>query len=95
MQTTWWRNRWWLATGLILVLAGGVVLVQRAVERERALFETDARIVHRLLSQRVVQHDAILATLSLLQPTAQAAGAGSAEQRLPAIWSVAQDFSVM
>ena len=86
MQTTWWRNRWWLAAGLILVLAGGVVLVQRAVERERALFETDARIVHRLLSQRVVQHDAILATLSLLQPTAQAAGAGSAEQRLPALY---------
>lgn len=86
MQTTWWRIRWWLATGLALVLAGGVVLVQRAVERERALFETDARIVHRLLSQRVVQHDAILATLSLLQPAAQAAGADSAEQRLPALY---------
>ena len=86
MQTMWWRNRWWLAAGLILMLAGGVVLVQRAVERERALFETDARIVHRLLSQRVVQHDAILATLSLLQPAAQVAGADSAEQRLPALY---------
>lgn len=46
-------------------------------------FETDARIAHRLLSQRVVQHDAILATLALLQPAAGAAGAG---QRLPALY---------
>ena len=46
-------------------------------------FETDARIAHRLLSQRVVQHDAILATLALLQP---AAGAAGAEQRLPALY---------
>ncbi|MCE3271711.1 MAG: two component transcriptional regulator, sensor histidine kinase [Ramlibacter sp.] len=51
--------------------------------RLRDAFETDARIAHRLLSQRVVQHDAVLATLALLQP---AGGAGSAEQRLPALY---------
>src|SRR5690606_15410940 len=49
----------------------------------RAAFETDARIVHRLLSQRAGQHDAILATLALLQP---AGGADPVEQRLPALY---------
>ena len=44
------------------------------LQQLHAAFETDARIVHRLLSQRVVQHDAIMATLSLLQPP-QTAGA--------------------
>jgi FixJ family two-component response regulator/signal transduction histidine kinase len=45
----------------------------------QAAFETDARIAHRLLSQRAAQHDAILATLALLQPNAagrRAAAAG-------------------
>ena len=45
--------RWWIAS--------------QTIDHQRALFETDARIVHRLLSQQVVQHDAILATLALLQ----------------------------
>ena len=48
----------------------------------------DARIAHRLLSQRVVQQDAILATLNLLQPAASAAAAppDSPEKRLPALY---------
>ncbi|MDM7943241.1 MAG: ATP-binding protein, partial [Hydrogenophaga sp.] len=56
------------------------------LDRQRALFETDARIVHRLLSQQVVQHDAILATLALLQPAPPSPGTGSPEQRLPALY---------
>jgi signal transduction histidine kinase len=66
---------------------GGGLRAARAAELAhlRDAFETDARIAHRLLSQRVVQHDAILATLALLQPAAPG-GAASAEQRLPALY---------
>jgi signal transduction histidine kinase len=76
------RAAWWLA-GAALAVAGCVALAQAELSRQRDLFETDARIVHRLLSQRAVQHDAILATLALLQP---APGAAPAEQRLPALY---------
>ena len=67
----------------MLTLAGCVALARFELLRLQDAFETDARIVHRLLSQRVVQHDAILATLALLQPAGDAAGA---EQRLPALY---------
>jgi signal transduction histidine kinase len=75
------RHGAWIVAGLLLAGLGGVVLARAELERVREGFETEARIAHRLLSQRVVQHDAILATLALLQP----AGAG-AEQRLPALY---------
>jgi signal transduction histidine kinase len=73
-----WRG-WLLAWALasLLVLAWQA---QSALTRLRESAETDARIVHRLLSQRAAQHDAILATLTLLQP-----GDG-AQQRLPAVY---------
>jgi signal transduction histidine kinase len=71
----------WLLAALALLALGGSVLIARAdLARRQAAFETDARIAHRLLSQRAAQHDAILATLALLQPNA----ADAAEQRLPA-----------
>ncbi|MBI5277491.1 MAG: two-component sensor histidine kinase [Burkholderiales bacterium] len=76
------RAAWWLA-GAVLAAAGCVALARAELQRQRELFETDARIVHRLLSQRAVQHDAVLATLALLQP---GAGASRAEQRLPALY---------
>lgn len=72
-----------LALWLVLTLAGAAAIAQVELVRLREAFETDARIVHRLLSQRVVQHDAILATLALLQPPA---GAAAPEQRLPALY---------
>ncbi len=73
--------------GAVIALAGMAWLAQRSLAGQRALFETDARIVHRLLSQQVVQHDAILATLALLQPAAATADAGERpEQRLPALY---------
>lgn len=53
------------------------------MERQREAFETDARIVHRLLSQRAVQHDAILSMLALLQPAADSA---QPEQRLSSVY---------
>lgn len=72
-----------LAVWALLTVAGGVLLARQELNAQRDAFETDARIAHRLLSQRVVQHDAILATLALLQPTGAAA---AAEQRLPALY---------
>ena len=59
------------------------------LQQLHAAFETDARIVHRLLSQRVVQHDAIMATLALLQPAAAAGDSTSAASSpLPRLTSV-------
>ena len=81
MQAAWW-SRWAGAAGaLMLTLAGAAWLAQQSLLQQRAAFETDARIVHRLLSQQVVQHDAVLATIALLQP-----GTDQPEQRLPALY---------
>ncbi|WP_326541576.1 sensor histidine kinase [Pseudorhodoferax sp.] len=77
MPRSW---RWWLAW-LLLSLAGALLLAQQALQREEAAFETDARIAHRLLSQRVVAHDAVLAMLALLQPD------DAALARLPSVYS--------
>jgi C4-dicarboxylate-specific signal transduction histidine kinase len=82
-----WRGLWWWVLGGVLVSAAGAVLIARqAIDTQRALFETDARIVHRLLSQQAVQHDAILDTLALLQPGPTAPGSQASEQRLPALY---------
>jgi C4-dicarboxylate-specific signal transduction histidine kinase len=79
MRKTWW----WMLLGLLLALIGAALLARLELNRQREAFDTDARIAHRLLSQRVVQHDAILATLALLQPGA----AEAPEQRLPALYA--------
>lgn len=73
----------WIAAWLIATVAGGVMLARAELTMLRDAFETDARIVHRLLSQRAVQHDAVLATLALL------GGAdiqSRPETRLPAVY---------
>jgi C4-dicarboxylate-specific signal transduction histidine kinase len=70
----------------MVALAGAAAIARQSLGQQRAFFETDARIVHRLLSQQVVQHDAILATLALLQPAPAENNAGSPEQRLPALY---------
>ena len=76
------RARWWpLLLWLVPTAVGCLVLAAAELAKSKAAFETDARIVHRLLSQRVVQHDAVLSTLALLQP---AAGGGAS--RLPAVY---------
>lgn len=81
-RVTWARMA--LGVAWLLVAAAGAVWIAHAqTATQRAAFETDARIAHRVLSQRVVQHDAILATLALLQPGGEADGA---VQRLPALY---------
>lgn len=66
-----WRGFWtWLLLwALVAGLGVGWLAHARLVTLENA-FATDARIVHRLLSQRVVQHDAVMAMLPLLHPPA-------------------------
>ncbi len=80
MRRAWWSWLGWGAAGLGLSLLGAWLIAQRGLDAQRAAFETDARIVHRLLSQQVVQHDAVLATLALLEP-----GRADALPRLSAI----------
>lgn len=86
MRHTWWSWHAWVAGGLALSLAGAVVLARLELNALREAFETDARIVHRLLSQRVLQHDAVLATLALLQPASGTTPDAAPEQRLPALY---------
>ncbi len=78
--------RWWIAAWAVLALGGGAVLARIELAQMQEAFETNARIMHRLLSQRVVQHDAILATLALLQPGAEGPAEAVPEQRLPALY---------
>ncbi|MEP7283486.1 MAG: two-component sensor histidine kinase, partial [Rubrivivax sp.] len=67
-----------------MALAGSLALLRWDIAQRREAFRNDARIVHRLLSQRAVQQEAILATLVLLD---SAAGASSRpESRLPAVY---------
>ncbi len=77
------RHGPWLAVWLAVTALGAIALARAELGRQQDSFETDARIAHRLLSQRVVQHDAVLATLALLQP---AATTDPAEQRLPSVY---------
>lgn len=86
MRQAWRFSAWWVVGGVVIALAGAVALARQSLEQQRALFETDARIVHRLLSQQVVQHDAILATLALLQPDGAGPSGTPPEQRLPALY---------
>ena len=77
---------WWWVGGTVVSLAGATLLASQSIDEQRALFETDARIVHRLLSQQVVQHDAILDTLALLQHAPGAPVSAAPEQRLPSLY---------
>lgn len=77
------RHAVWVLAWVLLTAAGSFALARMELLRLRDAFETDARIAHRLLSQRVVQHDAVLATLTLLQPPGEAA---APEQRLPSVY---------
>lgn len=54
----------WVVASLVI----GAVLVRADIALRREAFQADARTAHRLLSQRAAQHDAILATLVLLDP---------------------------
>lgn len=62
--------------GCVIAVLGSIALARLELDRVREAFETDARIVHRLLSQRAAQHDAVMAMLTLLHATTQAAPPG-------------------
>jgi hypothetical protein len=62
------RHALWVLAWCVVTALGCVGLARIELAQLRDDFETDARIAHRLISQRVVQHDAVLATLALLQP---------------------------
>ncbi len=57
-----------ILAGLTLATAGCVTLARMELNSLHDAFETDARIIHRLLSQRTAQQDAVMAMLALLQP---------------------------
>ena len=73
----------WIAAWLALAAIGVVWLARTELANLRESFEVDARIMHRLLSQRASQHDAVLATLGLLQ--SQSAEA-ERERRLSSVY---------
>lgn len=75
-----------LLVWLVLSAAGFVLLARMELLQLQAAFETDARISHRLLSQQAVQHEAVLATLALLQPTAAPGDAEVQEKRLSSVY---------
>lgn len=53
---------------LFATAGSGVLAVRLDIAERREVFQAEARTAHRLLSQRAAQHDAILATLVLLDP---------------------------
>lgn len=69
--------------GLVVAATGCTVLIRSELAGLRAAFETDARIVHRLLSQRAAQHDAVMAMLSLLQSDG---GASAPDRRVTSVY---------
>lgn len=81
----WLRTQggWWLAW-LALTAVGAVWIARAELAQMHQDFETDVRIAHRLMSQQMVQYDAVLATLALLEPST---GADHPEQRLPSVYA--------
>lgn len=75
----------WLLAWAIGALLGGAWLARLELDRLQADFDTDGRIAHRLLSQQVVQYDAVLSTLALLGGDREAGPADRPEQRLGAV----------
>ena len=70
-------------TGLIVAVIGCIVIVRLELDNLRSAFETDARIVHRLLSQRMAQHDAVMSMLALLQTDGGTVEPG---RRIPSVY---------
>ena len=77
-------RRWrWLLVWCLITAVGCLLLGRWQLNQIRDAFETDARIAHRLLSQRAVQHDAVLAMLALIQAEPNAS---QPEQRLASVY---------
>ena len=58
--------------GVLLALLAGLLIVRSDIAARREAFQAEARTAHRLLSQRMAQHEAILATLALKASAAPA-----------------------
>ena len=85
----------WLLAWAVAAGSGAAWLAQQRLQALHDTFTTNARVAHRLLSQQLVQHDAILATLSLLQPALGTdalanAGATGLSRLYPQVLGVAQ-----
>jgi signal transduction histidine kinase len=76
---------WWLAW-IFASTAGATWLARAELQQLHDAFDTDARIAHRLLSQQVVQYDAVLATLALLGNGDAADALERPEQRLTSVY---------
>ncbi|WP_394791364.1 sensor histidine kinase [Rhodoferax sp.] len=80
------HRRLWLLAWCLFTALGSLLLARLELVQLREDFETDARIAHRLLSQRAVQHDAVLAMLALLQPASAPGLSAAPEQRLASVY---------
>ncbi len=83
-------RRWpWILVWCLMTAIGCLLLGRFQLNQLRDAFETDARIAHRLLSQRAVQHDAVMAMLALMQapPDPSQPNSSKPEQRLPSVYS--------
>ncbi|MDR0226785.1 MAG: two-component sensor histidine kinase [Burkholderiaceae bacterium] len=89
-----WRKRaaWWVLAWAVASGCGAAWLAHARLQALREVFDTDARIAHRLLSQRMVQHDAILGTLALLQPRQPGTGQAAWKQ-LPGLYPQVLDVA--
>lgn len=86
-MNTAWRRRTWFGAWALVAASGAWWLGDARLQQLRSDFETNARIVHRLLSQKMVQNDAVMATLALLQPGLPGgAQATAAALRLPTVY---------
>ena len=77
------RHAPWALAWCAVSLAGALLMARLELSKLRDAFDTDARIAHRLLSQKAAQHDAVLSTLALLRPADESA---RPEQRLPSVY---------
>ena len=59
MHAAFKRHVMWVIAWALFSLLGAALLARYALQQAREMFETNARIAHRLLSQQVVQHDAV------------------------------------
>lgn len=82
-MTTLTRNVRWALLWLLATAGCGALVVRFDIAERREVFQAEARAAHRLLSQRAAQHDAILATLVLLDP---APTGDHPSVRLPALY---------
>lgn len=93
MLPTLYRRWPWILLWCLVTAIGCLALGRLQLGQIREAFETDARIAHRLLSQRAVQHDAVMAMLALMQTAPDPSQSGPSqpasaqpEQRLPSVY---------